>query len=174
MHPMKRLTPEQPSSLTWQMWVSSFFIMGVWVYLSYFSVFSVSHTPSVLTNAAELLMVLVVGFLINSLFEELFYRVWLQTRLEGLLGTWPVACDHAHFNFVVNLSHQNSSYWIFAGRCRNGYRQSRGDWPIFKYVGSSHDTWDHQRASPFAFGVMEHVKHEYADGMVGILTEIYS
>ncbi|MFD1423861.1 CPBP family intramembrane glutamic endopeptidase [Laceyella tengchongensis] len=63
--------------------------MGVWVYLSYFSVFSVSHTPSVLTNAAELLMVLVVGFLINSLFEELFYRVWLQTRLEGLLGTWP-------------------------------------------------------------------------------------
>jgi uncharacterized protein len=88
-HPMKRLTPEQPSSLTWRMWVSPLFIMSVWVYLSYFSVFSVPRTPSVLTNAAELLMTLVVGFLINSLLEELFYRVWLQTRLEELLGSWP-------------------------------------------------------------------------------------
>jgi membrane protease YdiL (CAAX protease family) len=88
-HPMKRLTPEQPCSLTWRMWVSPLFIMSVWVYLSYFSVFSVPRTPSVLTNAAELLMTLVVGFLINSLLEELFYRVWLQTRLEELLGSWP-------------------------------------------------------------------------------------
>jgi uncharacterized protein len=59
-------------------------------------------------------MVLVVGFLINSLFEELFYRVWLQTRLEGLLGTWP------------------------------------------------------------AIMLTSIVKYEYADGMVGILTGIYS
>ncbi|GAA0918233.1 CPBP family intramembrane glutamic endopeptidase [Nonomuraea longicatena] len=33
--------------------------------------------------------VLVAGFAVNALLEEVFYRRWLQTRLETVLGRWP-------------------------------------------------------------------------------------
>ncbi|NNH68809.1 CPBP family intramembrane metalloprotease [Nocardia uniformis] len=38
-------------------------------------------TPDVLT--------IVVVFLINAVLEEVFYRFWLQTRLESRYGRWP-------------------------------------------------------------------------------------
>lgn len=40
-------------------------------------------------GAAELALVIVGGFLINAVLEEVFYRRWLQTRWEQLLGPWP-------------------------------------------------------------------------------------
>jgi uncharacterized protein len=36
-----------------------------------------------------LLATLALVFLLNSLLEEVFYRRWLQTRWEHLLGRWP-------------------------------------------------------------------------------------
>lgn len=33
--------------------------------------------------------ILVVGFIVNALIEELFYRRWLQTRVQALIGTCP-------------------------------------------------------------------------------------
>ncbi|MBP2478822.1 membrane protease YdiL (CAAX protease family) [Crossiella equi] len=33
--------------------------------------------------------VIVAVFLFNAVFEELFYRRWLQSRLEAVLGMWP-------------------------------------------------------------------------------------
>ncbi|MFJ4651666.1 lysostaphin resistance A-like protein [Nocardia sp. NPDC088792] len=32
---------------------------------------------------------IVVGFLVNAVLEEIFYRFWLQTRLESRYGRWP-------------------------------------------------------------------------------------
>ncbi|MGW6728411.1 CPBP family intramembrane glutamic endopeptidase [Nocardia sp. NPDC055029] len=34
-------------------------------------------------------VVLVVVFLVNAVIEEVFYRFWLQTRLESRYGRWP-------------------------------------------------------------------------------------
>ncbi|MGW4327355.1 CPBP family intramembrane glutamic endopeptidase [Nocardia sp. NPDC004573] len=34
-------------------------------------------------------VVLVVVFLVNAVIEEIFYRFWLQTRLESRYGRWP-------------------------------------------------------------------------------------
>ncbi|GAB3831545.1 CPBP family intramembrane glutamic endopeptidase [Kribbella italica] len=39
--------------------------------------------------ALELVVTMLVVFLINSVLEEVFYRRWLQTRWEQLLGPWP-------------------------------------------------------------------------------------
>lgn len=39
--------------------------------------------------ALELAVAVLVGFLVNSVLEEYFYRRWLQTRWEQLLGPWP-------------------------------------------------------------------------------------
>ncbi|WP_405116815.1 CPBP family intramembrane metalloprotease [Micromonospora sp. NBC_01405] len=40
-------------------------------------------------DAAVLVGTLIVGFALNALLEELFYRRWLQTRWESILGRWP-------------------------------------------------------------------------------------
>lgn len=41
------------------------------------------------TGIVSLLAILVVGFAVNALVEEVFCRRWLQTRWEALLGVWP-------------------------------------------------------------------------------------
>ncbi|PGC54717.1 CPBP family intramembrane metalloprotease domain-containing protein [Bacillus toyonensis] len=63
-------------------------VIIVWGYFNFFSTFSTPFV-SARMEPAILILILLVGFLINSVLEELFYRVWLQTRLELLLGTWP-------------------------------------------------------------------------------------
>lgn len=40
-------------------------------------------------SALELVLTVIGVFLINSVLEEYFYRRWLQTRWEQLLGPWP-------------------------------------------------------------------------------------
>ncbi|MFF1820096.1 CPBP family intramembrane glutamic endopeptidase [Kribbella sp. NPDC058245] len=40
-------------------------------------------------SGVQVALALVGGFLINSVLEEIFYRRWLQTRWEQLLGPWP-------------------------------------------------------------------------------------
>ncbi|MET7280179.1 CPBP family intramembrane glutamic endopeptidase [Kribbella sp. NPDC005582] len=40
-------------------------------------------------SGVELALVIVGGFLANSVLEEVFYRRWLQTRWEQRLGPWP-------------------------------------------------------------------------------------
>ncbi|WP_174612734.1 CPBP family intramembrane glutamic endopeptidase [Virgibacillus ihumii] len=70
-------------------WLIPFIVMIIWVYLNFFSVFSTPFVSLGITDPTMLIVTLLVSFLINSLLEELFYRVWLQTRLELILGTWP-------------------------------------------------------------------------------------
>ncbi|WP_405059914.1 CPBP family intramembrane metalloprotease [Kribbella sp. NBC_01505] len=40
-------------------------------------------------GTVDLVLVIISVFLINSVLEEVFYRRWLQTRWEQLLGPWP-------------------------------------------------------------------------------------
>ncbi len=75
---------------TWREW-STVDLRGRWlrpllvvtVYIGLLSVL----TPW--SGAAVPLSVIAVVFLVNAALEEIFYRFWLQTRLESLYGRWP-------------------------------------------------------------------------------------
>jgi uncharacterized protein len=84
-----RSTPAKARSITRSYWFAPLIVLSVWVYLSFFSVFAPPNVPSGFTDPSMLIVALLIGFLMNSVLEEFFYRVWLQTRLEILLGTWP-------------------------------------------------------------------------------------
>jgi len=40
-------------------------------------------------DPVTLVAVLAVGFLLNAVLEEVFYRRWLQSRWEAVIGAWP-------------------------------------------------------------------------------------
>ncbi|MFI7220837.1 lysostaphin resistance A-like protein [Micromonospora maritima] len=64
--------------------------VAVWLVLSYATPLAVPASDWGRTvTVVELVAVLLVGFAVNALLEELFYRRWLQTRWESLLGRWP-------------------------------------------------------------------------------------
>lgn len=61
-----------------------------WFVLSYAT--PLATPPSSYASTVDLLTLVgtvVVVFLLNSLLEEVFYRRWLQTRWEPILGRWP-------------------------------------------------------------------------------------
>lgn len=108
-------------------------VIIIWGYFNFFSIFSTPFV-SMKMEPTILMTILLVGFLINSVLEEIFYRVWLQTRLELLLGTWPAilltsllwASWHialhgsGHWDIdtatvIVNLGIRRSIPWIFVG-----------------------------------------------------------
>ena len=84
----------------------------------------------------------VVTFLTASLLEELFFRVWLQTRLEAVLGRWAgiavastlFAVMHAN-RLQDNLAEGLATIIVFNGGfgLLMGYLWSRyrAVWPIF-------------------------------------------
>lgn len=64
--------------------------VAVWLALSYSG--PLSTPPSGYgfeVDAVTLALTIAVVFLVNSVLEEVFYRRWLQTRWEFLLGRWP-------------------------------------------------------------------------------------
>jgi uncharacterized protein len=79
----------KPASFTPWYWVGPIVVLCSWSYISFFSVYAVPSVSSGFTDSITLMIVLLISFFINSLLEELFYRVWLQTRLEVLAGRWP-------------------------------------------------------------------------------------
>ncbi len=83
-----RPRPTKPHSFT-RSWLAPLIVSSVWFYLSFYSIFAMPSVPTGLADPSMLIIPLLSGFLINSVLEEIFYRVWLQTRLERLLGTWP-------------------------------------------------------------------------------------
>ncbi|TDB73070.1 CPBP family intramembrane metalloprotease [Micromonospora sp. KC721] len=61
-----------------------------WLALSYATPLAVPPSDFGRTvDPAVLVGVLVVGFAANALLEEVFYRRWLQSRWESILGRWP-------------------------------------------------------------------------------------
>jgi uncharacterized protein len=70
-------------------WLGPIFPIVVWFYLTYATPLAIPPERYLWPDLSTLLLTLVFGFLINAALEEFFYRVWLQTRLELLLGPWP-------------------------------------------------------------------------------------
>lgn len=94
-------------------WLTPLIVIIIWGYFNFFSVFS---TPFVsmrigITDPTILIATLLVGFLINSVLEELFYRVWLQTRLELLLGTWPAILFTSLLWASWHIAIHGSGHW---------------------------------------------------------------
>ncbi|MDQ0417336.1 membrane protease YdiL (CAAX protease family) [Croceifilum oryzae] len=102
---------KQSHSLSRWTRVAPLFIGGVWIYLSYFSIFSTPHTPSAITDPLTLSLLVLSSFFVNSLLEELFYRVWLQTRLERLLGTWSAILVTSILWSIWHVAIQGTGEW---------------------------------------------------------------
>ncbi|MEO3798236.1 type II CAAX endopeptidase family protein [Nonomuraea sp. B10E15] len=64
--------------------------VAAWLLLSYASPLALPPSDFAATvDPVTLVITVVVVFAVNSLLEEVFYRRWLQTRWEHLLGPWP-------------------------------------------------------------------------------------
>ena len=64
--------------------------VAAWLVLSYASPLALPPSDYAMTvDLATLVATVVVVFLVNSLLEEVFYRRWLQSRWEAILGRWP-------------------------------------------------------------------------------------
>ncbi|WP_217649317.1 CPBP family intramembrane glutamic endopeptidase [Gracilibacillus orientalis] len=70
-------------------WLYPSIVTVVWIILYFFSPLANPEVPEYEMDLIVLIIGASFSFLMNSVLEELFYRVWLQTRLEALLGTWP-------------------------------------------------------------------------------------
>lgn len=79
----------QRSQLGRWYWLGPILPVAAWFYLTYATPFATRPAEYSWPDTATLVITLVAGFLINAGVEELFYRVWLQSRLEMILGRWP-------------------------------------------------------------------------------------
>lgn len=87
-----RRKPEKRRVVTYSAknyWEFALIPVGIWIVMYYFSPWGPTQSNTYEVSLLILMSGAVVSFLLNSVLEELFYRVWLQTRLEFLLGTWP-------------------------------------------------------------------------------------
>ncbi|MFI6927211.1 lysostaphin resistance A-like protein [Nonomuraea spiralis] len=99
-------------------------------------------------DPVTLLVTVVVVFLVNSLLEEVFYRRWLQTRWERVLGQWPAivlasllwAAWHIGIQGTGSLPADLASAFanqgvqgLFLGYLWSRYRQM---WPILVVHGA--------------------------------------
>ncbi|RKD69565.1 CAAX prenyl protease-like protein [Sinobaca qinghaiensis] len=76
-------------------WLYPMLVAVLWIYMYFFSPLSLTSNADYEIGLLYLFIGAAVSFILNSVLEELFYRVWLQTRLEVLLGTWPAVCATA-------------------------------------------------------------------------------
>ncbi len=82
-------TPPREKSGPWRRYGPTAPVVA-WLALSYASPLATPPSDYALTvDLATLIVTVAVVFLINSLLEEVFYRRWLQTRWESILGRWP-------------------------------------------------------------------------------------
>ncbi|MBB4935314.1 membrane protease YdiL (CAAX protease family) [Lipingzhangella halophila] len=73
----------------WNRWAPAIPVIA-WFALSYTGPFAMPYSDYASTvDVPTLLVTIIVVFLVNSLLEEVFYRRWLQTRWEAVLGAWP-------------------------------------------------------------------------------------
>lgn len=64
--------------------------VAAWLALTYAGPLAVPPSDYARTvDLVTLVATVVVVFLVNALLEEVFYRRWLQTRWEAVLGRWP-------------------------------------------------------------------------------------
>ncbi|MCP2259560.1 Membrane protease YdiL, CAAX protease family [Streptoalloteichus tenebrarius] len=84
--PSTFLRSAAPPGRRWAPWVA----VAGWFGVNYLSPLSMPlPTDAPVAEPAALALTLLVGFVVNGVVEEVFYRRWLQTRWEALLGRWP-------------------------------------------------------------------------------------
>ncbi|GAB2967656.1 hypothetical protein GCM10027184_15640 [Saccharothrix stipae] len=77
----------EPIARRW--WVPAIPV-AAWLVLSHASPLATPPSDYATTvDLVTLVATVVVVFLVNSLLEEVFYRRWLQSRWEAVLGRWP-------------------------------------------------------------------------------------
>ncbi|WFR65143.1 CPBP family intramembrane metalloprotease [Paenibacillus amylolyticus] len=91
--------------------IAPLIVVVVWCYLKFYSPAAQPEGAIIATDTTELLLMVLVGFMINSVLEEVFYRVWLQTRLETLLGRWPAILLVSILWSIWHVAIQGSGQW---------------------------------------------------------------
>ncbi|MFD0589394.1 CPBP family intramembrane glutamic endopeptidase [Paenibacillus sp. GCM10027627] len=105
-----RFAIARPPSLSPWSWLGPLVVVCVWLFISYGSSYGLPYVPTGF-DSATLVLVVLFGFLINSLLEEVFYRVWLQTRLEHLLGRWPAIALTSVLWAIWHVAIQGTGQW---------------------------------------------------------------
>lgn len=91
--------------------IAPLIVVVVWCYLRFYSPVAQPEAAITATDTTELLLLVLIGFMINSVLEEVFYRVWLQTRLEALLGRWSAILLVSILWSVWHVAIQGSGQW---------------------------------------------------------------
>ncbi|WP_232376257.1 CPBP family intramembrane glutamic endopeptidase [Amycolatopsis aidingensis] len=132
----------------WRRWAPAIPV-AAWIVLSYASPWAVPPSEFATTVApTTLILAVIAGFLANSLLEEVFYRRWLQSRWEAVLGRWPAivlasllwACWHVGIQGTGDLPVDLASTFVnqgvlglFLGYLWSRYRLM---WPIVTVHGA--------------------------------------
>ncbi|MEK3777338.1 CPBP family intramembrane glutamic endopeptidase [Paenibacillus sp. FSL K6-4396] len=91
--------------------IAPLIVIVVWCYLKFYSPIAQPEGAIVGTDTTELLLLVLIGFVINSVLEEVFYRVWMQTRLEALLGRWPAILLVSILWSIWHIAIQGNGQW---------------------------------------------------------------
>ncbi|MEK4663158.1 CPBP family intramembrane glutamic endopeptidase [Priestia sp. FSL H7-0729] len=91
--------------------IAPLIVIVVWGYLKFYSPIAQPEGAIVGTDTTELLLLVLIGFVINSVLEEVFYRVWMQTRLEALLGRWPAILLVSILWSIWHIAIQGNGQW---------------------------------------------------------------
>ena len=76
-------------------WKEPLLVVVVWLVFYMLSPLSEAATYEI--DFLTLLLGALISLILNAVLEELFYRKWLQSRLEAALGIWPAICVSAVF-----------------------------------------------------------------------------
>ncbi|MEV0702561.1 CPBP family intramembrane glutamic endopeptidase [Saccharopolyspora sp. NPDC050389] len=131
-----------------------------WFVLSYTGPLAMPPSDFALTvDLVTLIVTVVVVFLVNSFLEEVFYRRWLQTRWEVMLGRWPAIVLASLLWAVWHIAIQGTGelpvdvasvvanqgvLGLFLGYLWSKYRLM---WPILVVHGATN-------AAPILFGLL--------------------
>lgn len=74
-------------------WKEPLLVVVVWLVFYILSPLSEAATYEI--DFLTLLIGALISLILNAVLEELFYRKWLQSRLEAALGIWPAICVSA-------------------------------------------------------------------------------
>ncbi|MEY8746920.1 lysostaphin resistance A-like protein [Bacillales bacterium AN1005] len=91
--------------------IAPLIVIVIWGYLKFYSPIAQPEGAIEATDLTALFLLVLIGFIINSVLEEVFYRVWLQTRLEVLLGRWSAILLVSILWSIWHVAIQGSGQW---------------------------------------------------------------
>lgn len=91
-------------------WKEPLLVVVVWLVFYMLSPLSEASTYEI--DFLTLLLGALISLILNAVLEELFYRKWLQSRLEAAFGIWPAICVSAVLWALWHTGIQGSGGWI--------------------------------------------------------------